>query len=61
VTLSATIANDGSVREVAVVSGPPVLAEAAKEAVKKWKYSAAKLNGTPIEIQKEIIVLFALP
>jgi len=61
VTLSATIAADGSVPEVAVVSGPPVLAEAAKRAVKNWKFNPAKLNGTPIQIQKEVIVYFALP
>jgi TonB family protein len=61
VTLSATIATDGSVPEVAIVSGPPVLAEAAKTAVKNWKFNPAKLNGTPIQIQKEIVVFFALP
>jgi TonB family protein len=61
VTLSATISTEGSVTEVAVVNGPPVLADAAKTAVKNWKFNPAKLNGTPIQIQKEIIVLFALP
>jgi len=61
VTLSATIAADGSVPQVDVVNGPPVLAEAAKEAVKNWRFSPAKLNGTPIQIQKEVIVFFALP
>jgi TonB family protein len=61
VTLSATIAADGSVPQVDVVNGPPVLAEAAKAAVKNWRFSPAKLNGTPIQIQKEIIVFFALP
>ena len=61
VTLSATIATDGSVSNVDVVNGPPVLAEAAKMAVKNWKFNPAKLNGTPIQIQKEIIVFFALP
>jgi protein TonB len=61
VTLSATIATDGSVPNVDVVNGPPVLAEAAKTAVKNWRFNPAKLNGTPIQIQKEIIVYFALP
>lgn len=61
VTLSATIAADGSVPNVDVVNGPPVLAEAAKAAVKNWRFSPAKLNGTPIQIQKEVIVFFALP
>jgi hypothetical protein len=49
------------VSKVAVVGGSPVLAEAAKTAVLKWKYRPAMLNGTPIEVQKEIIVIFAQP
>jgi TonB family protein len=61
VTLSATIGPDGSVRQVAVVGGSPVLAEAAKTAVLKWRYSPALLNGSPIEVQKEIVVIFAQP
>jgi len=61
VTLEATIAVDGSVRQVAIVGGSPILAEAAKSAVLRWKYNPAKLNGSPIEVQKEIIVLFAQP
>ena len=61
VMLSATIAADGSVRQVSIVSGSPVLAEAAKTAVRQWRYNPAKLNGSPIEVQKEIIVLFAQP
>ena len=61
VTLLATIATNGSVRQVAVQSGSPILAEAAKFAVLKWRYRPATLNGTPIEVQKEIIVLFAQP
>jgi TonB family protein len=61
VTLSATIGTDGSVRQVKVVEGPPVLAESAKEAVQKWKYNPANLNGTPVEVQKEIVVMFVQP
>jgi TonB family protein len=61
VTLSATIAVDGSIRQVSIVNGSPVLAEAAKTAVRQWRYNPAKLNGTPIEVQKEIIVVFAQP
>lgn len=61
VTLSAAIAVDGSVRQVSVVSGSPMLAEAARTAVLKWRYRPATLNGTAIEVQKEIIVIFAQP
>ena len=61
VVLSATIGADGSVEDIAVVSGSPILAEAAKQAVQKWKYKPAMLNGSPIAIQKQIMFLFTLP
>ena len=61
VVLSATIGADGSVREIAVVSGSPILAEAAKQAIRQWRYHPATLNGSPIVIQKQIMFLFTLP
>ena len=61
VVLSATIGADGSVGEISVVSGSPILAEAAKQAVRQWHYHPAMLNGSPIVIQKQIMFLFTLP
>jgi protein TonB len=61
VTLSATIGTDGSVGEITVVSGSPILAEAAQQAVRQWRYHPAMLNGSPIAIQKQIMFLFTLP
>ena len=61
VVLSATIAADGSVGNITVVSGSPILAEAAKQAVRQWRYHPAMLNGSPIVIQKQIMFLFTLP
>jgi outer membrane biosynthesis protein TonB len=49
------------VGEIAVVSGSPLLAEAAKQAVRQWRYHPATLNGSPIVIQKQIMFLFTLP
>jgi protein TonB len=61
VTLSATISTDGSIRELAVVGGSPILAAAAQTAVRQWRYRPAMLNGSPVEVQKEIIIVFAQP
>ena len=43
VYLQATIADDGTVREVSVISGPGLLIDAAKEAVREWRYTPAVL------------------
>jgi len=61
VILDATIAEDGSIRKVTLVSGPGILANAAIIAVRKWRFSPATLNGKPLEIQKRITILFKLP
>ena len=61
VDLDATIDVNGLVKSVKIVSGTPVLASAAASAVRQWRYSPPLLNGTPIEIQKRITVVFKLP
>ncbi|MGA7754545.1 MAG: TonB family protein [Candidatus Sulfotelmatobacter sp.] len=61
VILEAAIGADGSVRNVKIVSGPAMLADAAKSAVERWRYSAALLDGKPVETQKQITVVFRLP
>jgi TonB family protein len=58
VTLSALIAEDGSVREVKVVEGDSTLAAAAVVAVRQWRYSPCLLNGKPVVVQKEITIIF---
>jgi TonB family protein len=61
VVLDATIAVDGSLRNVKVVSGQPPLAEAAATAVRQWRYSPELLNGKPVEVQEQITIVFKLP
>jgi outer membrane biosynthesis protein TonB len=61
VILEATIAEDGSVSKVTTVSGPPVLASVAAAAVSHWRYSPWKLSGKPVEVQKQITIVFKLP
>jgi TonB family protein len=61
VVLDATIAVDGSLREVKLVSGQPPLAEAAATAVRQWRYSPELLNGKPVEVQERITIVFKLP
>ena len=61
VVLLAVIAKDGSVQEVRVESGLPVLAQAAIDAVKQWRYKPYLLNGEPIEVASQITINFTLP
>ncbi len=60
VTLRAIIGEDGSVKDLSVVSGDSMLAGAALNAVKKWKYQPTMVNGKPVEVTTEIQVIFQL-
>jgi protein TonB len=46
--------------ELAVISGHPLLAPAALEAVKQWVYQPTLLNGEPVEVATQIDVNFTL-
>ena len=61
VSLEITVAPDGSVREVKQVNGSPVLGAAAMDAVRKWRYAPSLLNGQPVEVRKNVVVVFRLP
>jgi periplasmic protein TonB len=60
VVLLAVIAKDGTVRDVRVERGLPVLAQAAIDAVKQWRYKPYLLNGEPIEVDSQITINFTL-
>ncbi len=61
VVVTATIGTDGLIRDIVLVSGSPVLAEAAKQAIRQWRYHPASLNGSPVEVQKDITFVFEQP
>jgi len=60
VRLRAVIAREGTVQQLEVVSGPPILISAAIEAVKQWRYTPTLQNGEPVEVETEIDVIFSL-
>ena len=60
VVLLAVIGKDGSVQDVQVESGVPLLAQAAIDAVKQWRYKPYLLNGEPVEVASRITINFTL-
>jgi TonB family protein len=58
VVLAGTINERGQIEDVKLVSGPSLLAGAAMDAVRKWRYSPYLLNGKPIRKETEISVTF---
>jgi protein TonB len=60
VKLMAVIGKDGRVKTLEVLSGDPLLASAALEAVKEWVYSTTHLNGEPVEVATQIDIHFTL-
>jgi TonB family protein len=61
VRLTLILYNDGRVMHVFLVSGHPLLDQAAEDAVKQWMYSPTLVNGTPVEVVTEVEVEFFLP
>ncbi|HST12995.1 MAG TPA: TonB family protein [Terriglobales bacterium] len=61
VMLDALVGEDGNVHEVTVTSGTPLLAKAAAQAVKQWRYQPFQLNGKPVSIHNQITIQFKLP
>jgi periplasmic protein TonB len=60
VILRAVISKDGSIENLSLVSGHPMLAPAAIDAVRQWKYRPYLLNGEPVEVDTEVQVNFTL-
>ena len=60
VRLNAIIGKDGTIQNLKVISGHPLLVPAAMEAVKQWVYKPTLLNGEPVEVVTSIDVNFTL-
>jgi protein TonB len=60
VVLNAIIGKDGTIQNLTVASGHPLLVPAAMEAVKQWVYQPTLLNGEPVEVVTQIDVNFTL-
>jgi TonB family protein len=61
VKIHQVIGTDGSVESVRLLSGPALLAPAALDAAKYWRYVPALLNGEPVETEQDVEINFRLP
>jgi len=60
VILQAVIGRDGLIEDLQILSGPPILAGAAKEAVRQWHFKPHYLGAEPVETQAKITVNFTI-
>ncbi|MGE5648241.1 MAG: energy transducer TonB [Acidobacteriota bacterium] len=60
VKFTAVIGTDGTIRNLQLISGHPLLVPAAQDAVKQWAYQPTLLNGEPVEVITQIDVNFTL-
>lgn len=61
VVIDAKVTAQGQVEELKLVSGDPMLARAAMDAVRRWRYTPYSLNGIPIPKQTRITISFIAP
>jgi periplasmic protein TonB len=60
VEFTATISKEGEIENLQLVHGHPLLVNAAREAVSRWKYRPTLLNGQPVEVVTDVVVNFSL-
>jgi protein TonB len=60
VRLHVVLSTAGKVQQLELVSGDPVLAKAALDAVRQWEYKPTLLNGEPVEVDTTVDVVFSL-
>jgi len=61
VELLATVSKEGTITKVKVLSGDSILARAAVDAVRQWRYRPFLLNAEPVQIETQITINFKLP
>ena len=61
VTLEVQIGTDGAVHNITVVEGDAVLADAAVQAVRQWRYQPSLVNGRAVEMETRVTIRFTLP
>jgi protein TonB len=60
VRFTAIIGKDGTIQNLQMLSGHPLLVQSAYDAVKQWVYQPTLLNGEPVEVVTQIDVNFTL-
>ena len=60
VVLRAVISRTGTIENLQILSGHPLLTAAAIEAVRQWRYRPYILNGEPVEVETQVTVNFLL-
>jgi protein TonB len=60
VVLQAEISKEGTIQNLQLISGHPMLAPSAIEAVKQWRYKPYLLNGEPVAVETQVVVNFSL-
>jgi protein TonB len=60
VLLQALIGKDGNIQDLHVLSGPTILSEAARQAVKQWRFKPYVQGGEPVETEARITVNFTI-
>ncbi len=60
VTVHIVIGTDGAVQSADVIAGPLLLRRASLEAAEQWRYRPTLLNGQPVEVDTQVLVVFAL-
>jgi TonB family protein len=60
VELRVVIAKDGTVQNVSLISGNPLLAQSATDAVKQWRYQPTLVDNQPVEVESTVTVDYTM-